>query len=274
MSLQSLAVRDLHIDRASVEIYPTKAEAGKAAACRASGILRDAISSQGRARLVMATGNSQEDLINCLVQSKDVDWSRVEVFHMDEYAGLPETHRGSLRHWMNAHFIEVVHPGKVNYLDGSALDLGVECHRYEILLRERPINLCMLGIGENGHIAFNDPHVADFQDPLGVKRVTLDEPCRRQQAGEGHFPNFESVPLEAVTATIPLLMSSENLICCVPERRKAAAVRDALEGPVSTKCPGSVVRTHKSSRVYLDLDSSSLLSLPAVIGEFKRERLT
>jgi glucosamine-6-phosphate deaminase len=183
---------------------------------------------------------------------------------MDEYVGLPETHRGSLRRWMNTHFVEVVHPGKVNYLDGNAPDLAAECRRYEIILRERPITLCMLGIGENGHIAFSDPHVADFQDPCGVKRVTLDEPCRRQQPGEGHFPNFESVPLEAVTVTVPLLMSSENLICCVPERRKAVAVRDALEGPISTKCPGSAVRTHRSSRVYLEVDSASRLSLPPV----------
>ena len=136
-----------------------------------------------------------------------MDWTRLEVFHMDEYINLPETHRGCLKRWMNQHFVEIVRPGKVNYLDGNALDLVAECRRYEQALRAAPITLCTLGIGENGHIAFNDPHVADFQDPLGIKRVVLDERCRRQQAGEGHFADIASVPSEAVTLTCPLLMS-------------------------------------------------------------------
>ena len=142
---------------------------------------------------------------------------------------------------------------------GNAPDVDAECRRYEQLLREAPITLCMLGFGENGHIAFNDPHVANFQDPQGVKRVDLDERDRRQQAGEGHFPGWESVPREAITLTCPMLMGSENIIGCVPELRKAEAVKNALEGPVSTKCPGSVVRTHPQAHIYLDADSASLL---------------
>lgn len=253
------ALRTFQVDRAVVEIYPSKAEAGKAAALRASTILKTAIAKQGHARLIMATGNSQEDLIAALVQVRDMDWLRLEVFHMDEYINLPETHRGCLKRWMNTHFVDVVHPGKVHYLDGNARDLDAECRRYAQALRAAPITLCTLGIGENGHIAFNDPHVADFQDPLNIKRVSLDERCRKQQSGEGHFPGFASVPSEAVTLTCPMLMSSENLICCVPEMRKAEAVKNALEGPVTTRCPGSVVRTHPRAGIYLDTDSASLL---------------
>ena len=256
---QPSALRTFQVDHAVVEIYPSKAEAGKAAALRASAILKSAMAKEGHARLIMATGNSQEDLVAALVQVQDLDWSRLEVFHMDEYAGLPETDRGCLKRWMNTHFIEVVHPGKVNYLDGNAADLARECRRYEQALLAAPIDLCMLGIGENGHIAFNDPHVADFKDPLNIKQVGLDERCRRQQAGEGHFPDFASVPSEAVTLTCPMLMSSQNLICCVPEMRKAEAVKNALEGPVSTECPGSVVRTHPCAGIYLDAESASLL---------------
>jgi glucosamine-6-phosphate deaminase len=264
MSSQPSPLRVFHVDRAVVEIYSSKADAGKSAALRAATILEGAISRQGHSRLIMATGNSQEDLISSLVRARNVDWSRVEVFHMDEYIGLPESHRGSLRHWMKSRFVELVHPGRVNYLDGNARDLDAECHRYEELLRERPVNLCMLGIGENGHIAFNEPHAADFEDPLGVKRVQLDELSRNQQAGEGHFSSPASVPPEALTLTLPILMSSEELICCVPEGRKREAVRNALQGPISPECPGSAVRKHANAHVYIDTDSAALLSLPAI----------
>jgi glucosamine-6-phosphate deaminase len=256
---QPTPVRTFHVDRSVVEIYSSKAEVGRAGALRASAILRDAIAKEGRARLIMATGNSQEDLVSTLVQDRDIDWSRLELFHMDEYVGLPVTHRGCLRHWIITHFVDVVHPGKVEFLDGNAADLAREARRYEKLLQEAPLTLCTMGFGENGHIAFNDPHVANFQDPVNIKVVELDEPCRRQQAGEGHFPNFESVPRSAITLTCPMLMSVQNLICSVPELRKAEAVKNALEGPVSTKCPGSIVRTHPQAYIYLDVNSASLL---------------
>lgn len=257
--MDSSFLRTFRVDRATVEIYPSKPEAGKAAAIRAASTLNTALAKDGRARLIMATGNSQQDLVASLAQDHSVDWSRVDLFHMDEYIGLPLTHPGCLRFWINTRFLNVVHPGTARFLDGNAPDLDAECRRYEQLLREAPITLCMLGFGENGHIAFNDPHVANFQDPQGVKRVDLDERDRRQQAGEGHFPGWESVPREAITLTCPMLMSSENIIGCVPELRKAEAVKNALEGPVSTKCPGSVVRTHPQAHIYLDADSASLL---------------
>lgn len=257
--MPSSPIRTLRADRATVEIYPSKSEAGKAAAVRAASILNTIIAQGGRARLIMATGNSQQDLVSSLAQDHTVDWSRVDLFHMDEYIGLPLTHPGCLRYWINTRFLNVVHPGSARFLDGNASDLDAESRRYEQLIREAPITLCMLGFGENGHIAFNDPHLANFLDPQGVKRVDLDERDRRQQAGEGHFDGWDSVPREALTLTCPLLMSSENIIGCVPERRKAEAVKNALEGPVSTECPGSIVRTHPRATIYLDVDSASML---------------
>jgi len=256
----SSPLRTFRADQATVEIYPSKPEAGKAAAIRAASILKTAIAKRGRARLIMATGNSQQDLILSLAQDDSVDWSRVDLFHMDEYIGLPLTNPGCLRSWINTRFLNVVQPGSAHFIDGNAPDVDAECRRYEQLIREAPITLCMLGFGENGHIAFNEPHVADFHDPRGVRRVDLDERDRSQQAGEGHFPGFESVPREAITLTCPLLMSSENIIGCVSELRKAEAVKNALEGPVSTKCPGSIVRTHPQAHIYLDADAASQLS--------------
>jgi glucosamine-6-phosphate deaminase len=185
----------------------------------------------------------------------------MEIFHMDEYMGMPITHPASFRRWLNEHLVEFVNPGHVHYLAGDAPDIDGECERYGHLLRSAPIDLCIIGFGENGHIAFNDPHVADFDDPLAVKRVTLDERCRRQQWGEGQFPTLEAVPREAITVTCPVLMSTEYVIGCVPERRKAEAVRNALEGPITNRCPASGVRLHPRAALFFDIESASLLSL-------------
>jgi glucosamine-6-phosphate deaminase len=146
-------------------------------------------------------------------------------------------------------------------LNGEAPDPDEECQRYGKLIRSKPLDLRFVGLGENGHIAFNDPHVADFDDPYAVKRVNLDETCRRQQVGEAHFPNVGAVPCEALTLTCPTLMSATHLVCRVPERRKAEAVRSALEGPVTPICPASLVRTHPRAVIFLDIESASLLSV-------------
>jgi glucosamine-6-phosphate deaminase len=153
-----------------------------------------------------------------------------------------------------------VHPRQTFYLKGDAADLNAEIKRYSDLLLAEPVDLAFVGFGENGHIAFNDPPVANFNDPATVKRIELDQACRRQQAGEGHFPNEESVPKEAVTITCPGLFRAGAWVCCVPEKRKAEAVRNALEGPISERCPASLVRRHPNAFVYLDRESASLLS--------------
>src|SRR5581483_2535259 len=189
-----------------------------------------------------------------------IDWKAVEVFHMDEYANIEETHLASFRFWIRTRLEEKVHPGKVHYIAGDARDLDSEIARYAELLAQEPIDLAFVGFGENGHIAFNDPHVADFDDPFRVKRVTLDEACRRQQIGEGHFKDLASVPPEAITVTCSELLRAKAWMCCVPELRKANAVVNALQGPVSVHCPASVVQKHPNARVYLDRDSASLLT--------------
>jgi glucosamine-6-phosphate deaminase len=233
---------------------------GNAAAFDAARLIRDAIAQRGHARIILATGNSQLDLIISLTADQDIEWNSVEVFHMDEYVNLPGSHPASFARWIKNYVADKVHPGKVHYLHGDSSNLADEAGRYGTLLTSLPIDLCFLGFGENGHIAFNDPHVADFHDPLKIKRVTLDKRCREQQVGEGHFPNIEAVPKEAITLTCPTLMSPRHLICCVPESRKAEAVRNALQGPLSESCPASLVVTHPRAKIYLDTDSAALMN--------------
>ena len=178
---------------------------------------------------------------------------------MDEYVGMPSSHPASFARWLRTHLAERVNGGTFHYLAGDAADLDAEIDRYARAMAAAPIDLCFIGFGENGHIAFNDPHEADFQDPKPIKRVKLDEKCRMQQVGEGHFANLDAAPTEAVTLTCPTLMSAKEVIAVVPEKRKAQAVKDALEGPLSTQCPASLVLTHPSATIYLDKDSASLL---------------
>ena len=245
---------------ASVQVYANVAALGEAAAREAAEIIRATTARNRRARIIVATGNSQLALIGALVRRKDVDWKSVEVFHMDEYIGISPDHPSSFRYWIRTRVEEVVHPARVNYLDGDASDIDAEIARYSGLLNAGPIDLAFVGFGENGHIAFNDPPVADFEDPAMVKRVALDEACRKQQAGEGHFSSADSVPREAMTVTCPGLFRAEAWVCSVPEARKAAAVRNALEGPISTACPASLVRRHPRASVYLDTESAGLLA--------------
>jgi glucosamine-6-phosphate deaminase len=242
-----------------VEVYGSAATAGRAAAAEAAQIIQRAIAEQGRARVIAATGNSQIPVADALVE-QDIDWKAVELFHMDEYAGIKPDHPSSFRYWIRTRLEEKVHPAVAHYLEGDASDLSAEMNRYSRLLKAAPIDVAFVGFGENGHIAFNDPPVADFNDPAMVKIITLDDACRRQQAGEGHFRDVASVPKEAATITCTGLFRAKSWICCVPEQRKAEAVRNALEGPVSEACPASLVRRHPDAFVFLDRDSASQLS--------------
>lgn len=245
---------------ARVQVYESGETLALAAAEQAGGVLRAAIARSGRARIVVATGNSQIALVESLARLNDINWKAVDVFHMDEYIGLSETHPSSFRFWIRKRVEEILHPASVSYIAGDAENVDAEIARYSGIVMAGPIDLAMVGFGENGHIAFNDPPVADFRDPLVMKRVTLDEACRRQQAGEGHFKDTDSVPREAITMTCPALFRAQAWVCCVPEARKAEAVRNALEGPISTACPAALVREHLNTFVYLDLDSAALLS--------------
>lgn len=252
-------LKEFLCEYATVRIYEEARTMGAAAAGDAAATIRNALAQRRRARIIVGTGPSQALFIEALTRAPAVDWSAVEVFHMDEYVGMPDSHPASFRRWLREHVVDLVRPGRVHYLSGDALSIDEECRRYAGLLDEAPVDVVFVGFGENGHIAFNDPGNADFRDPLLVKRVTLDTRCRAQQVGEGHFPNIESAPAEALTITCPAIMACRRLICCVPDRRKAEAVRGAIKGPVSGACPASLVRTHSNVAIYLDSASASLL---------------
>jgi glucosamine-6-phosphate deaminase len=238
------------VDR--IKIYADQLAMADAAAETAAGLIRDAVEKAGMARVIAATGNSQVAFIESLVKQPGVPWDKLELFHMDEYLGMSDTHPASFRLWIRTRIAEKVPLFRVHYL-------GSEIEQYAALLMARPIDVAFVGFGENGHIAFNDPPVADFNDPEIIKVVELDEACRRQQTGEGHFPTLQDVPLQAITLTCPALFRAAAWVSCVPELRKAKAVRDALEGPISTQCPASIVRRHPNAHVFLDSESASLL---------------
>jgi glucosamine-6-phosphate deaminase len=251
-------IREMKVDQLPVQIYASNEAMGQAAAAQAAEILRAAIAAKGSANAILATGNSQLTLLATLRQA-DVDWSKVSLFHMDEYAGMQADHPASFRRFLREKIAGFVHPGAFYGVTGDAPDIDAECRRYTELLRAHPADLCCLGIGENGHIAFNDPPYADFDDPAWVKVVKLDEKSRRQQVGEGHFPNLDAVPTHALTLTIPALLVAKRMLCVVPEVRKAAPTKAALFGPITEDCPASILRTVPHAILYLDPESAALL---------------
>jgi len=211
------------------------------------------------AHAMFATGNSQLAFVDALVEhTEGVPWGDVVVFHMDEYVGVGPDHPASFQKWIRERIVEPTGPRAAYYVNG--LDPpDEECERYARLLRLHPLDLCCLGIGENGHLAFNDPPVADFDDPADVKVVELDAACRRQQVDEGHFPDDDAVPRLAITVTIPALLRAQRVLAVVPEARKAEPVRAAVEGPVGTACPASILQRTAHATIYLDPESGALL---------------
>ena len=246
------------VERAPVTVHPDVADLARAAAAAAAGTIRAAVAARGVAHAMFATGNSQLAFVDALVALPGVPWADVVVFHMDEYEGVGPDHPAGFQRWIRQRITDRVHPRDAHYVDGLA-DPARECERYAGLLRTHPLDLCCLGIGENGHLAFNDPPVADFEDPRDVKVVALDRACRQQQVNEGHFPDIEAVPARALTVTIPALLRAGAVLAIVPERRKAEPVRAALEGPLTTDCPASVLRTRANVAVHLDRESAALL---------------
>lgn len=247
------------VDRLHVVVHPDRNAMGRTAAEHAARMLRQAIRRQGEARIIVASAPSQDELIAGLAAAPGIDWSRVTVFHMDEYVGLPASDPASFRSYQQQHLLARVRPAAFHGIRGEAAEAAAECARYAALLAAAPIDLVCMGIGENGHIAFNDPPVADFDDPQVVKVVELDDDCRRQQVNDGCFADLDAVPRRAITLTCPALMSGRVLVCVVPGSRKAAAVSNALRAPVSTACPASILRRHHDATLYLDHASASTL---------------
>ena len=241
-----------------IAVYGTEHEMAQAAAARAAELIEEAVARRGEATFVAATGNSQLEFLDELARNPAVDWSRTTMFHLDEYLGLPATHPASFRDYLTRHLIERVHPGRVYLIEGDAPDAEAERRRLNQLLSNHEVDVAFVGIGENGHLAFNDPP-ADFEvdDPYLV--VALDEACRRQQVGEGWFASLEDVPRQAISMSIKQIMRSRAIVAVVPERRKAQAVFDCFTGAISQLHPASILRRHDRAYVFLDDESAALL---------------
>lgn len=242
-----------------IRIFESKTGMGEAAALQAATALREAIARQGTACVVAATGASQFEFLEHLVAAPGIDWARTVFFHLDEYVGLPDTHPASFRKYLRERIVERVHPGTFHLIEGDAADPAAEAARVGALIARQPIDVAFVGIGENGHLAFNDPP-ADFETTAPYLVVELDEACRRQQLGEGWFPGLADVPRRAISMSIRQVMASREIVCVVPDARKAQAVKDCLEGEVTPLHPASILQRHPRATVYLDARSASLLA--------------
>ncbi len=241
-------------------IYATKEEMAAAAANGAAQAIRSAIRKKDQANIILPSGASQIEMLRHLVASEDVDWFKVVMFHLDEYLGFGPDHPASFRKYLQERFVDRVGPLRATYfIQGEAEDPYAECRRVGAILQNHPIDVACIGIGENGHLAFCDPP-ADFETQEPFLVVQLDERDRRQQFGEGWFETFEQVPTRAISMSIPQILKSKQLIVTVPDSRKAEAVKNALEGPVTPQCPSSILRRHKNCLLFMDEPAAALLS--------------
>jgi glucosamine-6-phosphate deaminase len=242
-----------------IGIFETKDNMGKAAAEEAARILINTIQKKGKATFIAATGASQFEFLENLTSISSIDWSKTTMFHLDEYIGLPETHPASFRKYLKERLINKVHPGNVHLIKGDAKSPELECERLDKIIKQKEIDVAFVGIGENGHLAFNDPP-ADFDTKKPYLVVNLDDACRKQQLGEGWFENLEEVPKQAISMSIYQIMKSKNIICIVPDSRKAQAIKNCFEGDISPDYPASILKNHGSAFLFLDKDSATLLT--------------
>lgn len=250
-------MKQIKTDKMQTFIYNTRKEMGDAAGKEAARLIREILAEKGECNVVFAAAPSQNETLAALL-GEDLDFSRVRAFHMDEYVGLDLSRPQSFARYLYDHVFSKAPFAEVHYLPAT-LPAEEAAKAYTALLEKYPVDIVLMGIGENGHIAFNDPPVADFADPHTVKRVELDDVCRMQQVHDGCFPNFDSVPKYALTLTVPALMRARHLICTVPAATKAKAVLAMLTGPVGEVCPATALRGHGDAKMYLDRDSASLL---------------
>lgn len=232
---------------------------GRMAACAGADLIRKAIAQRGEATIIVATGASQFEMLKALVAAPNVDWSRVTGFHLDEYLGMPADHPASFCRYLKERFVDRVPLRAFHYVSGIAADPAAECARVGNLIRQHPVDVAFIGIGENGHLAFNDPP-ADFETPEPYLVVQLDEACRRQQSGEGWFATLADVPTRAISMSIPQILMSRHIICSVPDARKAQAVARSVQGPVTPDVPASVLQKHAQTELFLDRASASQLN--------------
>ena len=252
-------MKTLTKDLLKVNIYDSRDEMGKAAGADIKACILKLLETKETINMIFAAAPSQNEVLASLALDKEIPWNRVNAFHMDEYIGLPSDAPQGFGNFLKRAIFGLAPFKSVNYIDISAADAEIECARYTELLKRYPTDIVVMGIGENGHIAFNDPPVADFNDPKAVKPVALDDICRNQQVNDGCFAKLDDVPKTAITLTVPTLFAGEYLFCIVPAKTKANAVRATLCNDINEKCPATILRRHKNAVLYLDGDSSSLL---------------
>lgn len=246
-------------DKLTVKIYENRAEMGKGSASDIKATLVKLLKENDEINMIFAAAPSQNDVLKELISCSEIDWSRINAFHMDEYIGLTKDAPQGFGNFLTDKIFSRVNFKSVNLIDATAKDVNYEIERYSKLLKEHPVSVVVLGIGENGHIAFNDPGVADFNDKMMVKEVVLDEKCRQQQVNDGCFESIDKVPKTALTLTVPTLVSAKHLFCIVPTKLKAQAVYDTVNGEINEDCPASILRTREGAVLYLDSESAGLL---------------
>lgn len=250
---------ELLAEQLKVLIYKDRITLGRAAAGMAAARIGELLQKQEVVNIIFAAAASQNEFLEALVQ-EDIDWQRVQAFHMDEYTTLPENDRRLFGVFLKDRIFGKVPFGHVYYINGQAADRAAECERYTQLLRKYPVDITFMGIGENSHLAFNDPHVADFNDASLVKIVDLDEACKQQQVNEGCFENTAQMPVDAFTLTIPALLKARYIFCMVPGAAKAAAVQHTLKDEITEQYPSTILRTHPDAVLFLDLQSAQMIA--------------
>lgn len=252
--------RTVRADKLNVYVYESRPKMGKAAAEVIASEIRQLIQQRGRAIVIFASAPSQNEFLANLVDAAGIDWTRVVAFHLDEYLGMDESAPQSFRRFLLDRLANKVPLGEFNGLRGDATDGQAEARRYAQLLKENPPDIGVLGIGENGHLAFIDPPFCDFNDPEDVKVVQLDEVCRNQQVNDGAFSSVDEVPRHALSLTIPTLMKRPKLFAIAPGPAKRQAIKNTVEGPIDTTCPASILRRHPDAHLFIDVDSAEFLT--------------
>ncbi len=249
-------MKEFSADQLKVRLYDNRQEIGEDAAAMAALKINELLKTQDFVNIIFAAAASQNEFLASLVK-ENIDWRRVNAFHMDEYIGLSKDAEQRFGYFLNERIFSKVPFHAVYYLDGSATDIQAECKRYSDLLHKYPVDITCMGIGENAHLAFNDPHVADFKDPYDVKVVDLDEACKQQQVNEGCFPHVSNVPTDALTLTIPALLKAPTIFCIVPGATKAEAVYHTLKDPVNEIYPSTILRTHPNTFLFIEKESAA-----------------
>lgn len=252
-------LREFQTNSLYTKIFDTRKNMGNTAGKDIAKTIRALLNKKDEINMIFAAAPSQNETLEALINEESIDWSHINAFHMDEYIGLCENAPQRFGNYLKEHIFSKVGFKSVNYINGSAEDIEAECSRYTALLKKHPIDIVCLGIGENAHIAFNDPWVADFNDKLTIKRVELDEICRNQQVNDGCYDSIEAVPTHALTLTIPTLVGADYMFCSVPASTKAEAAYKTINNAITENVPATIMRTHKNAIMYLDSESGRLL---------------